>query len=175
MPLAQARCRGDLIPAKVDRPGAVEIFGLQQHRGGRIQGIQHVELVLAAEIADKRAAFGRREGTVVDQDLGNLPVVADQRLVGLRASKAIAMTALVADGRVSRGNRFSIRSQGVAQSVLHRHGGGLAGRLEHDDREAAIGHHLQGRVEIDRSVLGGGPPANITARGITLGGRLKRE
>ena len=80
MPLAQAH-RGHGVPAGVDLPGAVEILSLHEHRAGRVQGVEHVEFVLAAEIGHQRPAFGRREGAIVDHDLGKLAIVTILRLV----------------------------------------------------------------------------------------------
>ena len=140
---------GQRVPAGVELPGAVEILGLHQQRAGGIQCVQHVEFVLAAEIGHQRAAFGRRQGAVVDHHLGDLAVVTALRLVEFLSSEAIAVAALVAHGGVSRGIHLAIRAQGIAQAVLNLHGGTLAGRAEHDDGEAAIGGNVQGVVNID--------------------------
>src|SRR5208337_4798897 len=161
--------------AGVNLPRAIKIFGLHQHRVRRIQCVQHVEFVLAAKVTYQNAAFGRREGAVVDHHLGNLAIVTVLRLVELLPSEAIAATALVADRRLVRGNHFTIRAQGIAQAVLNLHRRTCAGRADYGTGETAVSGDVQRFVEVDLSVVGCGPPANVAQAAVEFVRALKGE
>ena len=165
MPLAQAHHCG-LVAVGAELPRAVEVLGLNELRTGRIQCIQNVEFVLTAEIGHQRAAFGRRQGAVVDHHLGNLAIVTVLRLVELLSSQAIAPAALIACRGLRR--NLTIHAQDIAQAILDLHGRTFAGRTNHDDGEAAVSDNLQRIIHIDFVVWGGRQPAKATLRRVRL-------